>query len=199
LEELKQKGERSHMITVKIIKRIVSRVYSLLINSGNAFQLLLLLFFRLNWGWLYFVTGKGKLVGHQQVVDFFTTLHLPFPDITAWFVGGVECVGGVLLILGLAARPVGLILGINMAVAYLSVEDDRQKVLNFFKDQDPFFAADPFFFLLTALFAFSFGAGPLSLDALIKMVLLKKGITEKNLKQNTISDIDASLVKAEHQ
>ncbi len=76
--------------------------------------------------------------------------------------------------LGLGARPVGLILAINMIVAYLSVADDKAKVLNFVKDQDSFFHADPFFFLLTALLAFAFGAGPLSLDALIARLLKKK-------------------------
>jgi hypothetical protein len=61
-----------------------------------------------------------------------------------------------------------------MIAAYLSVEEDRNKVLNFFKEQDPFFTADPFFFLLTALLAFSFGAGPFSLDTLIKKYLSKE-------------------------
>jgi len=156
--------------------------YQLLAKSGNVFQFILLLFFRLNWGWQFFITGKGKLLGHQNVVEFFTSLNLPFPDMTAWFVGGVECIGGILLILGLASRPTGLILAINMIVAYLSVEEDRQKVLNFFQDQDPFFAADPFFFLLTALLAYSFGAGTLSLDAFFKKYL------SKNDKHNTDKD-----------
>lgn len=154
---------------------ISTKGYDLLIRAGNALQLLLLLFFRLNWGWQFFITGKGKLTGHQQVVEFFTSLNLPLPDLTAWFVGGVECVGGILLIIGLATRPVGLILAVNMVVAYLSVEDDRQTVLNFFKDQQPFLAADPFFFLLTALLAFAFGAGLFSVDALIGR-LINKGV-----------------------
>jgi putative oxidoreductase len=162
------------MNLIKIIKTIIIRTYNVLITSGNAFQILLLLFFRLNWGWQFFVTGQGKLTGHEQVVEFFTNLNLPFPDATAWFVGGVECLGGILLLLGLAARPVGLVLAANMIVAYLSVEEDRQKVLNFFKEQDPFLQADPFFFLLTALLAFAFGAGPISLDAIIAKFLLKR-------------------------
>jgi putative oxidoreductase len=162
------------MTILEKIKALIALIYQLLIGAGDIFQIFLLLFFRLNWGWLFFTTGKGKLINHQQVVEFFTSLNLPFPDMTAWLVGGVECVGGVLLILGLASRPVGLILSINMIVAYLSVEEDRSKVLNFFKDQDPFFAADPFFFLLTALLAFSFGAGPVSIDRLIKKFRYKK-------------------------
>lgn len=148
--------------------------YELLAKAGSVTGFLLLLFFRLNWGWQFFVSGKGKLLHHPDIVDFFTSLNLPFPDFTAWFVSGVECVGGILLLAGLATRPVGLILSINMIVAYLSVADDRQKVFGFLHDQGPFFAADPFFFLLAALLAFAFGGGPLSLDALIAKYLEKK-------------------------
>lgn len=148
--------------------------YQLLVQAGNSVQKFLLLFFRLNWGWQFFQSGQGKLTNHQSVAQFFTSLHLPFPDLTAWFVGGVECVGGILLILGLASRPVGLILTINMLVAYLSVESDRKAMFNFFKDQTPFLQADPFFFLLTAVIIFAFGAGPMSLDAVIAKFIRRK-------------------------
>lgn len=116
-----------------------------LIELGTITQVLLLLFFRLNWGWQFFVTGKGKLINHHDVTIFFTSLHIPFPDITAWLVAAVECIGGLCLLAGLAARPVGLILTINMIVAYLSVVADRNKVFNFLNDQTPFLQADPFF------------------------------------------------------
>jgi len=153
---------------------LAKKIDKTLIKAGNYFQILLLLFFRLNWGWLFFISGKGKLIHHPDIVSFFHDLHLPFPDQTAWFVGGVECLGGILLLLGLAARPVGLILAINMTVAYLSVADERAKVFNFAKDQDSFLHADPFFYLLTALLAFAFGAGAISLDNLIAKIMKKK-------------------------
>ncbi|HEY9792790.1 MAG TPA: DoxX family protein [Candidatus Obscuribacterales bacterium] len=158
--------------------------YRLLIKAGNVLGYwLLLLLFRLDFGYQFFTTGKGKLLDHQSVADFFATLHIPFPGFNAWFVGGVECIGGMLLILGLAARPVGLILSVNMTVAYLSVADDRAKVLDFIqhpiKNQDAFVQADPFFFLLTALLIFGFGAGPISIDRLIEQALKKKQPTQK--------------------
>ncbi len=155
------------------------KLYLLLVKAGDLSQILLLLFFRLNWGWQFYVNGKGKLINHPDIVDFFTSLHLPYPNETAWFVACVECFGGLLLIAGLAARPVGLILATNMTVAYLSVEDDRKTVLNFAKEQDPFLHADPFFFLLTGLLAFCFGAGPISLDGLIKRIREKRSTTQE--------------------
>ena len=148
--------------------------YALLAKIGDRAGMLLLLFFRVNWGWQFFVTGKGKLLHHPDIVDFFTSLQLPFPDATAWFVGGVECIGGVLLLVGLATRPVGLVLAVNMIVAYMSVADDRATVFNFFQKQDPFLHADPFFFLLSALLAFCFGGGPASVDAMLAKWLKKR-------------------------
>jgi putative oxidoreductase len=150
------------------MKTPVTDLYKLFVNCGDMFQILLLLFFRINWGWQFLVTGQGKLAGHAKVVEFFTTLHLPFPEFTAWFVAGVEFLGGLFLLIGFANRPVGLVLAVNMTVAYLCVDEDRMTLVNFFKEQDPFFQAAPFFFLLTALFAFAFGAGPISADSFIK-------------------------------
>ncbi len=156
------------------MKSILYKLHELFVVCGNFAQIPLLLFFRLNWGWQFFQSGQGKLINHPKIVEFFTSLNIPMPDPTAWFVGGVECVGGALLLLGLFTRPVGLILAVNMIVAYLSVEDDRNTIFNFFKDQDPFFKADPFFYLLAAALAFCFGGGPLSLDAVLTKYLFKK-------------------------
>ena len=104
------------------------------------------------------MSGKGKLLNHNNVSEFFTSLGIPFPELNAWVVGGVECIGGLLLLAGLASRPVGLILSLTMTVAYLSVEDDRTKVINVFKDMTPFLTADPFFFWLTAVITLGFCA-----------------------------------------
>lgn len=151
-----------------------NKINQLLTKVGNFVQKFLLLFFRLNWGYQFFLAGQGKLAHHQKVAEFFASLHLPFPGWTAWFVALVECCGGILLIAGLGTRAVGLILTINMIVAYLSVDTDRQALFNFFKNQTPFLQADPFFFLLTALLVFAFGAGPISLDALLSKWLRRK-------------------------
>ncbi len=155
------------------IESIGRRAYALFVKSGVAFQFILLLFFRLNWGWQFFINGKGKLIGHHDVAEFFASLNLPLPDMTAWLIGGIECFGGVLLLVGLATRPVGLLLALTMLGAYLSVTDDKLTILNFVKDQDPFFKADPFFFMLAGLLAFGFGGGPISVDNLLKKYLNK--------------------------
>ena len=171
----------NNFTATKNIVSFFTKAYAWFSKLGNLTQILLLLFFRLNWGWLFFVTGKGKLLNHAQVVNFFTSLHLPAPDVTAWFVALVECLGGLLLILGLFTRPVGLILSINMLVAYLSVEEDKNKLFNFFSNQDAFFQSDPFFFFLAGLMAFAFGGGPLSLDTLLKKAIVRRSKADRNI------------------
>jgi putative oxidoreductase len=141
--------------------------YALLTRIGNCLQPILLLVFRLYWGWQFFQTGWGKLHNHAQVVQFFTSLGIPQPGLNAWFVGGVECFGGLLLLAGLGSRVVALMLSVNMVVAYLSVAEDRASVLNIFNDPDPFLSATPFFFLLASVLVLAFGPGVFSLDYLI--------------------------------
>jgi putative oxidoreductase len=159
----------------KIAKKISPvAIYRFLINSGESLQPIILLVFRLYWGWQLFQTGKGKLLNHENVVEFFTSLGIPAPELNAWFVSGLECFGGLLLVVGLLSRPVAFMMTINMTVAYLSVEEDRAKVLNIFNDPEPFLLADPFFFWLMSLLVLAFGPGRISLDALLKKIWFSK-------------------------
>jgi putative oxidoreductase len=131
-------------------------------------QSLVLLLFRLNWGIQFFLTGKGKLANHEKVTEFFTSLGIPMPGLNAWFVGGVEMIGGLLLLLGIGTRPTALILVGNMLVAYLSVPEDRAALLGAFQNPDAFTAASPFFFLLTAVLCLAFGPGRWSMESLLE-------------------------------
>jgi len=159
--------------------------YNLLIRGGDFLQPLVLLFFRVAWGIEFFISGKGKLKNHADIVDFFKELKIPFPDLNAWFVGGLEMVGGILLIIGLASRPIGMLLAINMTVAYLAVDSDRALVFNMLKSQkdfDAFVAAAPFMFWLTALVVLAFGSGAISVDKLLaKTVFNRKPDTAKSV------------------
>ena len=144
------------------------KLYKLFTCLANSLQPVILLVFRLYWGWQFFLTVKGKLTNHEQVAGFFDSLGIPLPGLNAWVAASVECFGGLLILVGLASRPASFFLASTMVVAYLSVEDDRAKVFNIFNDPAPFLAADPFFFLLTALLILAFGPGLFSIDAILK-------------------------------
>jgi putative oxidoreductase len=73
-------------------------------------------------GAVFFWEGILKFVYANQGVGRFTKLGLPFPVVTANFVGGLEIVGGLLLILGLGTRLITIPFIIEMLVAMLSTK-----------------------------------------------------------------------------
>ena len=126
----------------------------------------LLLALRLIFGWGLFQTGKGKLENIDRFIDFLTRLHIPMPAANAYFVASLECVGGLLLMVGLASRLICIPLTINFIVAFLTA--DREAVKSFFQDQEAFTNAAPFLYLLVSLLVLAFGPGLFSLDAFIR-------------------------------
>jgi putative oxidoreductase len=144
---------------------ILSRAYNGLAVAGGWLQSPLLLVMRLYWGWQFHVTGTGKQAHLHRTAEFFRGLRIPFPTVNACIAGATECVGGLLLLLGLASRLVSVPLMFVMIVAYLTADFD--KVRHIFTEPDKFVTADPFLFLLTAVVVFAFGPGIFSIDWLI--------------------------------
>lgn len=119
---------------------------------------------RLNWGWQFFQAGKGKLQNITPVIEFFHNAGIPIPVFNAYLVGSVECLGGFLLMIGLASRIVTIPLSVIMFVAYLMA--DRVAFFSFFSDPESFVKAAPFPFLMTVLIVMIFGPGFFSVDSL---------------------------------
>ena len=71
-------------------------------------------------GVTFVVHGLDKLGDLSGAEQFFASLDIPAPGLTAPFVGVTETVGGVLLIAGLATPLVGAALAIDMLVALLT-------------------------------------------------------------------------------
>src|SRR5438552_6374792 len=80
------------------------------------------LLLRLMAGSVFLWEGILKFVFVNQGVGRFTKLGLPLPAVTAHFVGGLEIVGGALLLLGLATRLIAIPFMIEMIVAILSTK-----------------------------------------------------------------------------
>src|ERR1700757_2321341 len=155
---------------------LLRRGYELLIASGSALQSPFLLVLRVYFFWQLFLAGKGKLSNIGKVSEFFASLGIPLPTVNAYFIGSLECFGSLLLIIGLASRPLSLLIVISMTVAYLAA--DFEAVSNIFSDPDKFVKADPFPFLLTALIVLVFGPGLFSIDALMKQILRRREETK---------------------
>ena len=128
-------------------------------------QSLFLLAVRLYWGWQFAGTGWGKLHHLAKVTAFFASLGIPLPGLNAPFVATLELVGGLLLMLGLASRPIALLLTADMVVAFLTA--DRAALASVFSNPDAFYAAAPFTFLSASVVVLLFGAGTVALDRLL--------------------------------
>ena len=137
-----------------------------------------LLFVRLYWGWQLAQSGWGKLHHLSNVAEYFATLGLPMPTQMAVFIAWVEFFGGIFLALGLASRITGLVLTVNLIMAY--VIGDREALLSFFSDPDKFVAAAPFAFLMVALMVLIFGAGRISADRAIRFFLRSERVEQAN-------------------
>lgn len=125
----------------------------------------LLLIIRLYWGWSFAQTGWGKLHHLEKTVSYFESLQIPMPKLNAIAAGMTECGGGILLALGLFARPISVPLIFTMIVAYITADNEALHAIT--SDPDKFVSAAPFQFLLAAVLVLAFGPGKLSLDALL--------------------------------
>lgn len=146
-------------------------LYRMMIAFSLPLQAFVLLALRLYWGWLFFQSGFGKLANIEGVSAFFSTLNIPFPWLNAYLAASIECVGGLCLVVGLAARLVAIPLIVTMLVAYATAHSES--VQHIFENPQAFVMQTPFNFLLTALIVLAFGPGIFSLDALIKRQFLR--------------------------
>lgn len=141
------------------------RLYEMFRGTASSLQSPLLLLVRLYWGWQFAQTGWGKLQHLSHVTRFFTQLGIPLPHVSAVWVSLLELGGGILLAIGLASRPIALLLVVDMVVAYLA--GDMAALTSFFSDPGKFYGADPFTFLAASLLVLIFGPGRFALDSLI--------------------------------
>lgn len=154
----------------------IRRMYVFAVRAASKLQSPFLLFVRLYWGIQLAQNGWGKLHNLGRVTQFFSSLGLPAPAATATFVSSIEFIGGILLAIGLLSRFVGLVIAIDMLMAYIMA--DREALFSFFSDPGKFYVADPYTFLFAALLILIFGPGLIALDTfLLRRYPYPAGIT----------------------
>jgi putative oxidoreductase len=144
--------------------KVLFRLYARSENMASSLQSPFLLAVRLYWGWQFAQSGWGKLHHLEKITSFFMSLNIPFPAANAHFIAGLEFIGGILLILGLGSRWIGLLLSLNMLIAYWTA--DREALFSVFSNPGKFYVADPYTFLFASAMILVFGAGLFSIDAL---------------------------------
>jgi putative oxidoreductase len=113
---------------------------------------------RLITGYVFMLTGWGKLNNLPHMIELFTQWGIPFPGIMTPIASGIECFGGLFLILGFLTRISGGALAVVMAVAIVSAKladiDSLETLLGF---------EEATYFAVFTWLAIS-GAGKISLD-----------------------------------
>lgn len=109
-------------------------------------------------GYVFMVVGWGKLQNLDAITANFIGWGIPFPHILTPFVSGLECFGGLFLMLGLLTRISAGGLSITMIVAILSAK--LGEITTF---DDVLFFNESIYFCVFAWLAIS-GAGKASVD-----------------------------------
>ena len=95
-----------------------------LLGSGGLEQYAILLV-RVSIGLFFAISGANKLFsadGTKPVYETLVKAKVPFPHQMAYFVSGVEFVGGSLLIVGCLSSLVCVALSVDMLVAILTIK-----------------------------------------------------------------------------
>jgi putative oxidoreductase len=120
------------------------------------------LFARIVCGWVFLLSGWGKLHNLPAITQNFIGWGIPFPHVLTPFVSGVEFFGGLFLLVGFLTRISAGALGVTMIVAIASAKwgdvDSLGTLLGF--DETEYLAL--FLWLAIA------GAGRVSLDYLLE-------------------------------
>ena len=126
------------------------------------------LFARLTVGYVFLLSGWGKLNNLPLVTENFIGWGVPLPQLFTPLTSGIEFFGGLFLLLGLLTRVSAGALGITMIVAIKAAKweevDSLETLLGF----------DEFAYLAMFLWLAIAGPGPVSLDALISRWLRRQ-------------------------
>ena len=143
------------------------RVSGLLRAGRSAVRTLAPLLTRLVIGIAFVQTGIGKWENFHDTVEFFSTLPLPAPEVSAALTATLETVGGAALIAGAGTSVFAALLSSTMVVALLTA--DRMSFLGALTGSGDQSLTEilPLMFLIPLSWLVAYGAGPVSLDFLL--------------------------------
>jgi putative oxidoreductase len=143
---------------------VVPRLARLGLRVAGSLAFVAPLLTRLTVGYAFILTGRGKLADLETFTAFMASLGVPAATIQAPFVAGLEFVGGIALVLGLATRLFATALLGTMVVAILTA--DRANFLAAWLPTGEIGPLDvpPYVFFLLLSWLALYGPGPISVD-----------------------------------
>lgn len=152
------------------VRQTLQRVNGLVEGLTSSLAFIAPLATRIVIGLAFHQAGTGKFRNFENVIGFFDSLGIPFPAFNAGLVATMETVGGVMLIFGLFTRFFASGLTVTMVVALMTA--DTADFLASWGSASSLSPTDvtAFTFLLVLLWLLFYGAGKLSLDALLRKI-----------------------------
>jgi putative oxidoreductase len=154
----------------------LKRLVQFVLQGSSDLEQYAILLVRVSVGLFFAISGANKLFAAGGLKTMYETLvaaEIPFPRQMAYFVSGVEFLGGFLLALGLLSSPACVALLIDMIVAILT-----SKLSSMPKGLSPLTWLDDFLYLPEVLYALFLiwlacsGPGKVSVDYWIARRLL---------------------------
>jgi putative oxidoreductase len=140
---------------------MLKEIYPITKNILSNGQSLSLLFARVTIAYGFYGPAMNKWSDISNVANWFGSIGIPFPTLSAYLAASTELLGVVLLTLGLFTRFISLPLIVVMVVAITTVH-----LAHGFSSGDNGFEIPLYYMLFLTIFA-SFGAGKFSIDHLI--------------------------------
>lgn len=122
---------------------------------------------RITIGQAFALAGLGKLRDLDRTGQFFASLGIPAPGFHAAAIGGLELVGGCVLVLGLATRPAAFLLLGTMAVAILTAHRGEFTAALAIAPEAGLTDLVPWMFAIVLLPLLAHGGGRLAIDRLL--------------------------------
>jgi putative oxidoreductase len=154
-----------------------NRLVQFVLSGNSDWEQYAILLVRVSLGLFFAISGANKLFvsgGIKPVYETLAKAHVPFPELTAYFVSSVEFVGGSLVAVGLLSSVACFALLIDMSVAVLT-----SALSTLPKGLSPLNWLDDFLYLPEVLYVLSFiwlicsGPGKFSVDYWLAGKLLK--------------------------
>jgi putative oxidoreductase len=154
-----------------------NRLVQYVLLGGGDLEQYAIVVVRVSIGLFFAISGANKLFvagGTKPVYDTLVKAKVPFPQITAYFVSGVEFVCGSLMAVGLLSSLACVALLVDMVVAVLtSALSTLPKGLSFLSRLDDFLYLPEVLYVLFFIWLICAGPGRFSVDYWLAGKLLR--------------------------
>jgi putative oxidoreductase len=144
------------------------RLVEFALLGSNDLEQYAILLVRVSLGLFFAISGANKLFiagSTQTMYETLVAAKIPFPHLMAYFVSGVEFVGGSLLTVGFLSSPACMALLVNMVVAILTTKlSAMPKGLSPLNWLDDFLYVPEVLYVLFFILLICFGPGEFSVD-----------------------------------